>query len=116
MKKRAVLLWMLALALLTACGKKGLEQEPDQWKLNDFTNCFRQAYQTTLEEYTLAPGTEGENTVLVYVYKWCCGSYLEDQDQFRFNGIFRDVYVLSRPEGHIFDIDMKTEGNRIVCN
>ena len=59
--------------------------------------------------------TEGENTVLVYVYKWCCGSYLEDQDQFRFNGIFRDVYVLSRPEGHIFDIDMKTEGNRIVC-
>ena len=59
--------------------------------------------------------TEGENTVRVYVYKWCCGSYLEDQDQFRFNGIFRDVYVLSRPEGHIFDIDMKTEGNRIIC-
>ena len=65
MKKRIVLLWMLALALLTACGKKGLEQEPDQWKLTDFTNCFRQTYQTTVEEYILAPGTEGANTVTV---------------------------------------------------
>ena len=59
--------------------------------------------------------TEGENTVLVYVYKWCCGSYLEDQDQFRFNGIFRDVYVLSRPEGHIFDIDMKTRATALFA-
>ena len=46
----------------------------------------------------------GENEVTVYVLKWCCGSYLEDQDQFRFNGIFRDCYVLQRPVGHIEDI------------
>ena len=35
---------------------------------------------------------EGTNTVTVKVLKWCCGSYLEDQDAFRYNGIFRDVY------------------------
>lgn len=49
---------------------------------------------------------EGTNTVRVYVLKWCCGSYLEDQDYFRFNGIFRDTYILQRPEGHIGDISM----------
>lgn len=59
--------------------------------------------------------SSGTNTARVYVRKWCCGSYLEDQDAFRYNGIFRDVYVLSRPHGHIFDIDIKTEENDIIC-
>ena len=57
---------------------------------------------------------KGENTIRVNVYKWCAGSYMEDQDFFRFNGIFRDVYVLSRPKGHIKDIDIKTEKNKRV--
>ncbi len=49
---------------------------------------------------------EGTNTIQIKVLKWCCGSYLEDQDFFRFNGIFRDVYMLQRPEGHITDVEM----------
>ena len=57
---------------------------------------------------------KGTNTVRVIVYKWGCTSYLEDQDFFRFNGIFRDVYVLSRPEGHIVDIDITTAENNII--
>ena len=57
--------------------------------------------------------TKGQNTVRVEVLKWTCGSYLEDQDFFRFNGIFRDVYLLSRPHGHIVDIDIRTRGNDI---
>ena len=56
---------------------------------------------------------KGTNTVRVEVLKWTCGSYLEDQDFFRFNGIFRDVYLLSRPQGHIVDIDIRTMGNDI---
>ena len=56
----------------------------------------------------------GTNEVLAKVRKWCSGSYLEDQDFFRFNGIFRDVYLLSRPEGHIRDIHIKTEDDRIL--
>lgn len=49
---------------------------------------------------------QGTNTVCVHVLKWCCGSYLEDQDFFRYNGIFRDVYILRRPEGHITDVEL----------
>ena len=46
---------------------------------------------------------EGENLLAVLVLKWCDGSYLEDQDKFRMSGIFRDVYLLRRPETHITD-------------
>ena len=45
----------------------------------------------------------GENTVDVVVLKWCISSYLECQDKFRFSGIFRNVYLLTRPENHITD-------------
>lgn len=55
----------------------------------------------------------GLNTVRVKVLKWCCGSYLEDQDFFRYNGIFRDCYILQRPEGHIRDIEMIPDDRRI---
>lgn len=56
----------------------------------------------------------GLNEIIVKVRKWCSGSYLEDQDYFRFNGIFRDVYLLSRPFGHIRDINIST--NKDVIN
>lgn len=46
---------------------------------------------------------EGDNTLAVLVLKWCDGSYMEDQDKFRMSGIFRDVYLLKRPEQGIFD-------------
>ena len=49
---------------------------------------------------------EGTNKVTVKVLKWCCGSYLEDQDFLRFNGIFRDTYILQRPFGHIEDVEI----------
>lgn len=44
---------------------------------------------------------EGKNNITVAVLKWCDGTYLEDQDKFRLSGIFRDVYVLSRPENRL---------------
>ena len=49
---------------------------------------------------------EGKNKVVVKVLKWCVGSYLEDQDAFRYNGIFRDVYILQRPKNHIVDVEI----------
>lgn len=48
----------------------------------------------------------GKNIAVVKVLKWCCGSYLEDQDAFRYNGIFRDVYLLQRPHNHINDVEI----------
>ncbi|MBQ8387579.1 MAG: glycoside hydrolase family 2 [Clostridia bacterium] len=56
---------------------------------------------------------KGVNTVTAKVRKWCSGSYLEDQDMFRYHGIFRDVYLLSRPKGHIGDIKITTDENVI---
>ena len=52
---------------------------------------------------------EGTNTIAVLVLKWCDGSYLEDQDKFRMSGIFRDVYLLARPEKGIRDYLVKAE-------
>lgn len=40
----------------------------------------------------------GKNRICVLVMKWCSGSYLEDQDKLRMSGIFRDVYIIKRPE------------------
>ncbi len=60
--------------------------------------------------------TEGENELIARVYKWCVGSYLEDQDFFRNNGIFRDVYLLSRNEGHLFDISVGYDDKRFWCD
>ena len=58
----------------------------------------------------------GENDLLVKVYKWCTGSYLEDQDCFRYNGIFRDVYLLNRPAGHLFDLELGYDDKQVFCN
>ena len=52
---------------------------------------------------------EGDNLLAVLVLKWCDGSYLEDQDKFRFSGIFRDVYILSRPVNRIENYVIETD-------
>ncbi len=46
----------------------------------------------------------GVNLVAVEVFKWCDGSYLEDQDCWRMSGIFRDVYLLGVPEMSVRDV------------
>ena len=53
-----------------------------------------------ITEFLNAPGT---NLLAVQVFKWCDGSYLEDQDMFRFSGIFRDVSLWSMPKDGIWD-------------
>ena len=50
----------------------------------------------------------GANELILLNMKWCAGSYLEDQDKLRMSGIFRDVYLLSRPASHIRDYFVKT--------
>lgn len=67
-----------------------------------FTQGSRLMAEFDITDYVNA----GENTIQVKVLKWCCGSYLEDQDAFRYNGIFRDCYLLQRPENHIRDVEM----------
>ncbi|MBP0955830.1 MAG: glycoside hydrolase family 2 [Oscillospiraceae bacterium] len=50
----------------------------------------------------------GENKITAAVLKWCDGTYLEDQDKIRLSGIFRDVYVVSRPEKRLENFCIKT--------
>ncbi len=51
---------------------------------------------------------EGTNDVAVEVYRWCDGSYLEDQDFWRLSGIERDVYLVASPSVHVQDIHNTT--------
>ncbi|HHX28448.1 MAG TPA: DUF4981 domain-containing protein, partial [Firmicutes bacterium] len=51
----------------------------------------------------------GENQIAVQVFRWCDGSYIEDQDFWRLSGIFRDVYVWSVPAQHIQDFQVITD-------
>lgn len=61
-------------------------------------------------EFNITPFLrEGKNDVAAAVLKWCDGTYLEDQDKFRLSGIFRDVYVLSRPKKRLENYIVKTE-------
>ncbi len=50
----------------------------------------------------------GENRLTVQVYQWSDGSYLEDQDQWRLSGIFRDVSLIARPPVSIRDVRLRT--------
>ncbi len=54
---------------------------------------------------------KGENKLDVLVLKYGAGTYLEDQDKWRFTGIFRDVYLLSRPARHVTDYFIKASAD-----
>ncbi len=57
------------------------------------------SYEFNITDYL----KEGENEVIAVVYKWCTGTYLEAQDMFRENGIFRDVLLYTYEKTYIND-------------
>jgi beta-galactosidase len=50
-----------------------------------------------------------KNTLVVEVYRWSVGSWLEDQDMWRLSGIFRDVFLYAVPKVHVFDYFLHSE-------
>ena len=61
-------------------------------------------------EFDITPYlVKGQNRLTAMVAKWCDGSYLEDQDFYRFNGIFRDVYLVAREEKYVRDFFVHTD-------
>jgi len=63
----------------------------------------------TPAEFDLTPYVqEGSNKLAVEVYRWCDASWLEDQDFWRMSGIFRDVYLYTVPNVHIYDYKIQT--------
>lgn len=59
----------------------------------------------TPSEFDLTPFLrDGENRMSVQVFKWTASSWLEDQDMYRFSGIFRDVIIFAVPKVHLEDL------------
>ena len=52
---------------------------------------------------------DGENKLACRVYRWCAGSWLEDQDFLRFSGIYRDVYLYAVTPVHVWDLQVLAE-------
>lgn len=83
-------------------------------RLNGQDAGFTQGSHLTAE-FDLTPyARPGQNTLTIRVLQWCCGSYLEDQDCFRMSGIFRDCYLLQRPEGHVTNLRVTAENGMIA--
>jgi len=64
-----------------------------------------------ISEFDLSPHLHelSEHALTVVVHKWCAGAYLEDQDQWRLHGIFRDVYLTARPRHHLEDVQFTAD-------
>lgn len=59
-------------------------------------------------EFDLTPYVkEGENKLAVKVFKWSSSSWCEDQDFYRFSGIFRSVYLYTMPKVHVYDLKVQ---------
>ena len=60
---------------------------------------------------------KGENLIALEIFRWCDGTYLEDQDFWRFTGIARDVYVYSREKNRIEDVKVvaSASGEAALC-
>lgn len=61
---------------------------------------------------------KGENEIIAVVSKWSTGTYLECQDMFRENGIFRDVYLSELENTYIYDysVETKKHGDKYALN
>ncbi|MEZ5032726.1 MAG: glycoside hydrolase family 2 TIM barrel-domain containing protein [Saprospiraceae bacterium] len=97
---------------------------PDQWKdhtislhLEGVSSCVQVWINGQLAGYSEDSATgaefaidpllrEGANTISIRVFKWCDGSYLEDQDHWRLGGIYRSVFLLAEPAIRIRDLQV----------
>ncbi|MFJ5761541.1 glycoside hydrolase family 2 TIM barrel-domain containing protein [Neobacillus sp. NPDC093182] len=87
---------------------QGVESAFYVWLNGEFVGYSEDSF--TPAEFDLTPYlVEGENKLAVEVYQRSTGSWLEDQDFWRFSGIFRDVYLYTVPEIHAADLHVRPE-------
>lgn len=71
----------------------------------------------TPSDFDLTPYVkEGENKLAVQVFKWTSSSWCEDQDFYRFSGIFRSVYLYTMPKMHVYDLKVQPVVDEAVLN
>ena len=86
---------------------QGVESGMALWLNGSYVGYSEDSF--TPSEFELTPYLkEGENKLAVQVFKWTAGSWCEDQDFFRFSGIYRSVYLYTVPKAHIQDVQIKT--------
>ena len=86
---------------------QGAESGIAVWLNGNFVGYSEDTF--TPSEFELTPYLkEGENKLAAQVFKWTSSSWCEDQDFFRFSGIYRDVYLYAIPEVHVSDIKIQT--------
>ena len=87
---------------------QGVESAFYVWLNGHFVGYSEDSF--TPAEFELTPYvTDGENKLAVEVYQRSTGSWLEDQDFWRFSGIFRDVYLYTVPSIHVNDMFVRAE-------
>lgn len=85
---------------------QGVESGMALWLNGQYVGYSEDSF--TPSDFDLTPYlVEGENKLALQVYKWTSGSWAEDQDFYRFSGIFRDVYLYTKPSVHIEDLDVQ---------
>ncbi len=94
---------------------QGVESAFYVWINGQYTGYGEDSF--TADEFNITDKVHsGENTIAIRVYRWCDGSWLEDQDFIRLSGIFRDVYLYSTPKIHIYDFTIATDFDNAYNN
>ncbi|MHA6482057.1 beta-galactosidase, LacZ type [Paenibacillus sp. strain BS8-2] len=87
---------------------QGVETAFYVWLNGEFVGYSEDSF--TPSEFDLtAYVRQGENKLAVEVFQRSTGSWLEDQDFWRFSGIFREVYLYTVPAIHVYDLDVRAE-------
>ena len=87
---------------------QGAESAIYVWVNGEFVGYSEDTF--TPSEFLITPYVkEKGNKLAVEVYKLCSGSWLEDQDFWRFSGIFRDVYLYGVPRLHVRDMKVTAD-------
>lgn len=87
---------------------EGVETAYHVWVNGRYVGYSEDSYTTSafdITEYLNA----GENKLAVEVYRFCSGTWLEDQDFWRMGGIVREVALFARPEYHVEDLDVSVD-------
>ena len=85
---------------------QGVETAMYVWLNGEFIGYSEDSF--TPSEFELTEYVkEGENKLAAQVFKWTASSWCEDQDFYRFSGIYRDVYLYTVPEVHVYDLQIR---------
>lgn len=87
---------------------QGVESALAVWVNGQYIGYSEDAFTPSEFDITSAVNRDGENLLAVRVFRYTASSWCDDQDFFRFSGIFRDVYLYTYPKLHIRDLQVET--------